>query len=125
MPRRSWTQREYDVARELGKKVYVFLCKGGFDFGDCARSPTSCRSVSGRTAKNSAGQKFDSGMWSEVASRQELRERVREIPFRPYTPWQLLAGVAALIVILGGVIWGISQLGKKVDDARRVPRRGT
>ena len=39
------------------------------------------------------------------------------MPFLPYTPWQLLAGIpAALVVILGGVIWGISRLGKKVDD---------
>src|SRR5205823_6202820 len=54
---------------------------------------------------------------------QELRERVHEIPFRPYTPWQLLAGVAALIVILGGVIWGIGRLGKDVTGLTQLAEK--
>ena len=30
--RRSYTQLEYDTARELGKPVFVFLCQPGFDY---------------------------------------------------------------------------------------------
>ena len=31
-PRRSYTQMEYDLARELGKPLYVFLCGQGFPY---------------------------------------------------------------------------------------------
>lgn len=32
--RRSYTQMEYDIARELGKPVYVFVCGEGFPYDE-------------------------------------------------------------------------------------------
>jgi hypothetical protein len=33
-PRRSYTQLEYDIARELRKPVYVFVCGEGFPYDE-------------------------------------------------------------------------------------------
>jgi hypothetical protein len=34
-PRRSYTQMEYDIAKKLKKKVFVFLCTDGFPYDEC------------------------------------------------------------------------------------------
>ncbi|MGR3364952.1 MAG: DUF4062 domain-containing protein, partial [Maritimibacter harenae] len=38
-PRRSYTQLEVDVARELGLPVYVFVCGPDFPYADCEPEP--------------------------------------------------------------------------------------
>ena len=35
-PRRSYTQLEYDLARQSKKKLFVFLCPEDFPFDECA-----------------------------------------------------------------------------------------
>jgi tetratricopeptide (TPR) repeat protein len=123
--RRSWTQREYDIVRQSNpwwkwrrQRVYVFLCREefDFDFDACeAESPD-------RTARQSAYReeltrmRFDSRMWNEVSSRQELRERVREIRLEKYTPTSLLAGVAALVLLLAGGVFWLSQIDRGLED---------
>lgn len=112
-PRRSYTQREYDVACQLGKKVYVFVCAENFPFDECESEPDGLRKLQQKHRKDiMAGPR----LYNVVATPEELGIKVREIQFRPYIPWQLLAGVAVLIVMLGGLTWYTRHTGSTVQQ---------
>ena len=74
---RSWTQMEYDTARELGKKVYTFVCSEGFDFDDFAEEESAEKLALQQRHRDA----ITSGDWQflMVGSRDELDQRVRSL----------------------------------------------
>ena len=77
-PRRSYTQIEYDVARELGKPIYLFLAtedseaEKSFTQTDEEKSPQMAH----RQAIQSCGN-----IYYEFTGPEELRSRIRELRF--------------------------------------------
>ena len=76
-PRRSYTQLEFDMARELGLPVYVFVCVGGFPYDPHDPEPEELRELqrAHRRALRS-GQ----NLYYEVESRDALARRSRSTP---------------------------------------------
>ncbi len=78
-PRRSYTQLEYDLARELGKPCYVFLCADGFLYDPHDLEPGDLRALQQvhRTALTATD-----ALSHPVRDSHELELRVRELPER-------------------------------------------
>ena len=49
--RRSYTQMEADIARQLGKKLYLFVCLEDFPYDDAPLRAKICRPYNKRTAR--------------------------------------------------------------------------
>ncbi len=75
-PRRSYTQREYEIAVELGKPVYVFLTGDGFPVNPHELEPPELRELqeAHRRRLTSTGKDY-----SRTASREELAEKIRTL----------------------------------------------
>ncbi len=117
---RSYTQMEYDLARQLNKKVYVFLCRDEFSYDQCeAESDEQQQLQQAHRDTLSA----DEQLRTEVDSREELGAKVRELQIElnelrgqvRRSTSLMLAGITLLIVVLAGVIYGVMQLGENVD----------
>jgi hypothetical protein len=77
-PRRSYTQREYDVARELGKPLYLFLAAEGSAFDGLPEEGEEERALQlahWRAIKNCGD------LYYAFASMEEVANRVRELRF--------------------------------------------
>jgi len=75
-PRRSYTQMEYDIARELKKRVYVFICWEGFVYDDHPpEDPEKQRLQQEHRAALGASQTLR----YKVISADELHKRVGEL----------------------------------------------
>ncbi len=73
---RSYTQLEYDVARELGKPIYTFILAEGFSYDACEPEPeTKCALQAQHRANLAAG----GGMYHLVGTREELAQKVRAL----------------------------------------------
>jgi Domain of unknown function (DUF4062) len=70
-PRRSYTQIEYDVARELGKPIYLFLAKQ-----DCPTDEEKSLQIAHRQVIRTCGDVY---YW--FATPEEVASRVRELRF--------------------------------------------
>jgi tetratricopeptide (TPR) repeat protein len=77
-PRRSYTQLEYDVARQLGKPVYLFLAAENceFDVHPAQNEEEKALQLAHRRAIESCGDVYYS-----FASIEEVASRVREMRF--------------------------------------------
>jgi hypothetical protein len=77
-PRRSYTQLEYDVTRELGKPLYLFLAAEGCAFDGLPEEGEDERALqlAHRQAIQSCGDLY---YW--FASTDDLRSRIRELRF--------------------------------------------
>ena len=78
-PRRSYTQREYEIAVELGKPVYVFLTGDGFPVNRHEPEPPELRELqeAHRRRLTSTGKDY-----SRTASHEELARMVRTLPLK-------------------------------------------
>lgn len=120
-PRRSFTQLEYDIARKLGKKVYVFLCPESFPFDECEPESDELQQLQ---QAHRGTILADPHLRNEVATPDDVRLRVRELQIEldelrsqvKRGARSVLLGVAALVLVLGGVVWGVSQLGGDVQN---------
>ena len=120
-PRRSFTQLEYDLARQLDKQVYVFLCPEDFPFDDCDPEPEDLQQLQQQHRESVVA---DPHLRNEVTSREDVSVRVREMRVEldelrkqmKKGTRSVLTGIAALIVVLGGVAYGLTQLGGDVED---------
>jgi hypothetical protein len=82
--RRSYTQLEYDIARELKKPGYVFVCVEGFPYD--AHEPEDDERRALQQAHRAALQAGDH-LFTPVGSRDELAVRVHALrtPAEPQT----------------------------------------
>lgn len=112
-PRRSYTQLEYDIARELKKPLYTFLCAPDFPYDAHEPEPEELRLLQdAHRAALAAGDH----LYLPVKDSQELNLRVRELQSRVEqlsahlhrTRSWLARGVAAGLValaLIGGALW--------------------
>jgi hypothetical protein len=115
--RRSYTQMEYDTARQLGKPVYVFLCGDGFPYDP--HPPEDADKGLLQQAHRAALAKSDTVRYT-VRSQVELGLRVRELQTqvehlrgllgktRSWLGRGLVAGLIGLAVV-GGAIWLLNR----------------
>lgn len=116
-PRRSYSQLEYDIARELGKKVYVFVCGEGFPYDDHEPEDDERRELQQRHRDDLTTTDY---FVRRVASRDELRSQVLTLRTkieelskalgraRSFARRGVAIGLAMAAVTLGGVwlLWG-------------------
>jgi len=120
-PRRSYTQMEYDIARELGKPVYVFVCSAGFPYDPHAPEDADKQQLQqAHRAVLSASETLR----YDVHTRDELSLRVRELQthvnhlkdeLKKAHAWLgrgLAAGVA-LALVGGAGMWWLHMRGKE------------
>lgn len=129
--RRSYTQMEYDLARELGKPLYVFLC--GKDFPYDQHAPEEPEKLRLQQAHRAALAASDT-LRCEVDSRDELALRIRELQtnvehlsgeLRKTRSWLsrgVTTGLVVLAVLGGGMAW-LNQRAVKAET--RVARLET
>jgi tetratricopeptide (TPR) repeat protein len=122
-PRRSYTQLEYELATELGKPVYVFICGAGFPYDE--HPPEDAERQALQQQHRARLQKSDH-IYTPVGSRDELALRVHALQTRVETlsgelnktrSWLgrgLAIGLVAL-TLLGGGIWWLNQRANQTD----------
>lgn len=112
-PRRSYTQLEYDIARELKKPLYTFLCAPGFPYDAHEPEPEELRLLQ---EQHRAMLASGDHLYLPVKDSQELNLRVRELQSRveqlsahlQKTRSWLARGVAAgllALALIGGGLW--------------------
>ena len=76
-PRRSWTQIEYDLAKALQKKLYIFVCADAFPFDP----PVESELVEKSDLQSAHRQAVldDQHLWHTVAGADQLREQVEHL----------------------------------------------
>ncbi len=140
--RRSYTQLEYELARELGKPVYVFVCVEGFAYDDHPPVEGEHEELqrAHRTRVTSGDEIFE-----EIDSPEALAARVHALQarvdklaeeLRRAGSWLGRGVVVALVVlaVLGGGLWWVTgRTGKtearlaevetELDRQRRYIRR--
>ena len=116
-PRRSFTQIEYDLARELGKPLYLFVCPEGFPYDPYEREPDDLRALQEEHRQALlAGEQ----LYEEPPDPAHLALRVRELSTRLELLTQELRetrsllgrGVAvglALLTLLAGGVWWVKE----------------
>jgi tetratricopeptide (TPR) repeat protein len=123
-PRRSYTQIEADIARELGKKLYVFVCPEDFPYDHAPLEGEEEQRLQ-RTYR----QELSKGdtLWTEVSGRDQIAIKVRELQFelerlkktldRGWRRQALLA--AGLILILAVLAWGVFYAAREATGTHR------
>lgn len=76
-PRRSWTQLEHDLAREMGKKLYLFVCDEGYPF-DSPTQPDPPDEL-GLQQLHRARIFADDYFYHKIGSAEELSRKVIEL----------------------------------------------
>ena len=111
-PRRSYTQMEYDLARKLNKKLYVFLCATDFPYDLCDAEPADKQAL--QHAHRDA-LLADERLHTKVATRGDLENKVRELQLelqqlrqqvRRYARYVGI-GITLLVLVLGGIGYGV------------------
>lgn len=122
--RRSYTQLEYDIARELGKPIYVFVCGDGFPYDEHTPEDSERRAL-----QQSHRDQLQAGdhLFTPVGTRDELALRVHalqtrvkliEKSLRRSRRW-LGRGVAVgllLALVLGGGLWAVNRRTSKTEE---------
>jgi hypothetical protein len=108
-PRRSYTQTEYDVAKELGKPVYVFLMDESFPFDQAKGQPEDAERTQLQREHREKLKKEHK--YEVIRSLAELRDKVLVLPIA--RDWgvkevvdkvrlSLLMAVAMVVCVAGG-----------------------
>src|SRR5262249_4466014 len=74
--RRSYTQMEADIARQLEKELYVFVCTEDFPYDDAPRESAELRKLQ-RVYRSEISN--STTMYTTVANQEELARKVREL----------------------------------------------
>ncbi len=123
LARRSYTQMEYEIARELKKPVYVFICGAGFPY-----DPHEPEDEALRALQLEHRQRLQKGnqLYTSVGNRDELALRVHALQTRVEQLGRdlsrsrvlLARGVAiglALIALLAGGFWMLEKRTVKTE----------
>lgn len=122
-PRRSYTQMEYDTARELKKKVYVFVCPADFPYDDGDSSPESDEL---RTLQNAHRQAVlnDERMRQKITDGEDLALKLRQLQEnldkserRVSRLFVLLFAVSLAVAGLGYGVFRLSNYSKQLSEA--------
>jgi len=99
-PRRSYTQMEYEIAKELGKPIYRFISTDDCVVDDANSPPEDSERAALQQAYKSQIESSDL-RWHPFDSREGLLEQVRDIqlPRHPFRHWRLLIGTAMAVVL--------------------------
>lgn len=128
-PRRSYTQMEYDIARELGKPVYAFICGEGFPYDEHPSEGEEERILQQAHRNRLMAQ---DQLYHPINSRDELALRVRELQIQVEQLKKVLQktkdrqkygfiAVAIAILLVGGVIYqNITEIKKAGDKITAV-----
>jgi uncharacterized coiled-coil protein SlyX len=122
-PRRSYTQLEYELATELAKPVYVFICGAGFPYDE--HPPEDAERQALQQQHRARLQKSDH-LYTPVGSRDELALRVHALQTRveairgelTRTRSWLGRGIAMTLVVLGllgGGLWWLNHRANSTD----------
>ena len=122
-PRRSYTQMEYDLARKLNKKLYVFLCATDFPYDPCDAEPADKQAL--QHAHRDA-LLADERLRTRVATRGELENKVRELQLelqqlrqqvRRYARYVGI-GITLLVLVLGAIGYGVYRQTGQISQTR-------
>ncbi len=113
--RHSYTQMEYHLAQELGKKCFIFLCPEDFPYDNEAAEPEPDEKRELQIAHREAIRQSQR-LYVRVNDPQSLREKVRELQIelnelrssvrRTHRRLAVgIAGLAAALVLLAGAVW--------------------
>ncbi len=110
----SCTQMELEIARKLGKKLYVFVCSEGFPYDAAAETEIPDMQALQRSYR----EQLTGGeiQCSHVGDREAISRKVRELPFEPEKikrgkglNWRrvmtLLGALAMVLVAVGASLW--------------------
>lgn len=122
--RRSFTQTEVEIARQLKKKVYVFLCPPDFPYDTCEPEPAELQELQQRYRTTISD---DPHLRSNVDTREALAMKVRELQLDLQTLRQdvsrtgrrVLVGatvIALLLATMGAAIWWVNRDVGKVSE---------
>ena len=121
--RRSYTQLEYDIARKLKKKVYVFVCPEEFPFDDAQHSEDEQKSA--LQQQHRLAVLASDTLRYEVDSTIALREKVKELQIELEELRQrqarskrkiLLGSVVLAVLLAGGSTFLWQTIGKNRDE---------
>ncbi|MBN2560013.1 MAG: DUF4062 domain-containing protein [Phycisphaerae bacterium] len=128
-PRRSYTQMEYHIAKELGLQCYTFICPEEFPY-DKGRGPEPPELQKLQLAhRQQFFQKED--VFTEFSDRFQLEKGVLKLQKDLYelracigknSPkiWiAVFVNWLILITIVGGLWWGVNRLGASTDSIIR------
>jgi hypothetical protein len=117
--RRSYTQMEVEIARKLGKKLYVFLCPEDFPYDEESQAESDEKRELQRAYRQQVAER--ESLHTRVRSREDIALKVRELKFeleklkvaiahdRTRT-FAVLAGMLiALAAISTGVWWWVAH----------------
>lgn len=122
-PRRSYAQLEYEVAKELGLPVYVFICGEGFPYDPCEQEPEVLQDLQREYRQSLVS---GDGLYEEVKSPDTLALRIHALQDRVNRlsaelgrsqSW-LKKGFAialALFVVFSGGLWWQSNRADKAE----------
>ena len=117
--RRSYTQMEAEIARKLGKKLYVFLCPEDFPYDEESPSESDEKRELQRAYRQQVAER--ESVHTPVRSREDIALKVRELKFeleklkgaiardRTRTFAVLAALLIALAAISTGVWWWVAH----------------
>ena len=78
-PRHSYTQLEYEIARELKKQVFVFVCGADFPYDEHALEPEELRALQAEHRRRLQAGDY---LFTPVGNRDELALRVHALQTR-------------------------------------------
>ena len=110
--RRSYTQMEADIARKLGKKLYLFVCPEDFPYD---QAPAESEELQGLQQAYRAEIAKGEILRTEVTDREELGRKVRELQFEleklkskiGKDRRRVAVSLVVLLLLLGGIGAGI------------------
>jgi Domain of unknown function (DUF4062) len=113
--RRSYTQMEADIARQAGKKLYLFVCPEDFPYDQV---PAEREELQGLQQAYRAEIAKSEILRTEVNNREELGRKVRELQFEleklkskiGKDRRRVAVSLAILLLLLGGIAFGIWRL---------------
>jgi hypothetical protein len=110
--RRSYTQMEADIARKLGKKLYLFVCSEDFPYDQATAESEELQGLQQAYRAEIAKGEI---LRTTVTDREELRRKVRELQFEleklkgkiGMDRRRVAVSLAVLLLLLGGIGAGI------------------
>ena len=76
-PRRSWTQIEYDIARQLKKRLYLFICDDQFPFALATDPPSDEKHGLQQAHRQAVVSEND--LWYRILNEEELRRKIENL----------------------------------------------
>ncbi len=113
-PRRSYTQMEYDLARKLGKKLYVFICPEKFPYDTCDPETEDKQRLQ-QVHREAILE--DDKLFTEIEEKNQIATKVRELQLELQRLRRRIGryatgigvGIAVLVLVLVGIGYGVWQ----------------